>query len=70
MTLEFFLFLACAGAVVGFFSGLLVIGWALLLFPLLHYVPPVFGFDPIGVKNITGLTMVQGFFASLSAMLF
>ena len=70
MTLEFFLFLALAGAVVGFFSGLLGIGGGILMFPLLHYLPQVFGFDAIGVKNITGLTMVQGFFASLSAMLF
>jgi uncharacterized membrane protein YfcA len=28
------------------------------------------GFDAITVKHITGLTMIQGFFASLSAMLF
>lgn len=66
----FYLFLVLAGAVVGFFSGLLGIGGGILMFPLLHYLPQVFGFDAIGVKNITGLTMVQGFFASLSAMLF
>ena len=66
----FFLFLVLAGAVVGFFSGLLGIGGGILMFPLLHYLPQVFGFEAIGVKNITGLTMVQGFFASLSAMLF
>jgi uncharacterized membrane protein YfcA len=70
MTPEFFLFLAGAGAAVGFFSGLLGIGGGILMFPLLHYLPQALGFDPIGVKNITGLTMVQGFFASLSAMLF
>jgi len=70
MTPELFLFLVLSGAVVGFFSGLLGIGGGILMFPLLHYAPQVFGFDPIGVKNITGLTMVQGFFASLSAMLF
>ncbi|MBI5634560.1 MAG: sulfite exporter TauE/SafE family protein [Nitrospirae bacterium] len=70
MTPELFLFLILSGAVVGFFSGLLGIGGGILMFPLLHYGPQVFGFDPIGVKNITGLTMVQGFFASLSAMLF
>ncbi len=40
------------------------------MFPLLLYFPPLLGFDPITVKNITGLTMIQGFFASLSAMLF
>ncbi|NJD56140.1 MAG: sulfite exporter TauE/SafE family protein [Nitrospirae bacterium] len=66
----FYLFLVLAGAVVGFFSGLLGIGGGILMFPLLHYLPQVFGFDAIGVKNITGLTMVQGFFASLSALLF
>ncbi|MBI5073726.1 MAG: sulfite exporter TauE/SafE family protein [Nitrospirae bacterium] len=70
MTPELFLFLVMSGAAVGFFSGLLGIGGGILMFPLLHYGPQVFGFDPIGVKNITGLTMVQGFFASLSAMLF
>ncbi len=70
MTPELLLFLILCGAVVGFFSGLLGIGGGILMFPLLHYAPQVFGFDPISVKHITGLTMVQGFFASLSAMLF
>ncbi|MDP2157215.1 MAG: sulfite exporter TauE/SafE family protein [Nitrospirota bacterium] len=70
MTPELFLFLVLSGAVVGFFSGLLGIGGGILMFPLLLYVPPLLGLDPIGVKNITGLTMAQGFFASLSAMLF
>ncbi len=65
-----YLFLLLAGAVVGFFSGLLGIGGGILMFPLLHYLPQAFGFEAIGVKNITGLTMVQGFFASLSAVLF
>ena len=65
-----YLFLWAAGSIVGFFSGLLGIGGGILMFPLLLYVPPLLGLDPIGVKNITGLTMAQGFFASLSAMLF
>ena len=65
-----YLLLWVAGSIVGFFSGLLGIGGGILMFPLLLYVPPLLGLDPIGVKNITGLTMVQGFFASLSAMLF
>lgn len=65
-----YLFLLAAGSIVGFFSGLLGIGGGILMFPLLLYLPPVFGLDPVGVKNITGLTMIQGFFASLSAMFF
>ena len=66
----FYIFLFCAGSIGGFFSGLLGIGGGIIMFPLLFYIPPLFGFDAIGVKNITGLTMVQGFFASLSAILF
>jgi uncharacterized membrane protein YfcA len=40
------------------------------MFPLLLYVPPIFGLELISVRSITGLTMIQGFFASLSAMFF
>ena len=70
MTVEFYLFLWVAGAIVGFFSGLLGIGGGILMFPLLLYLPPFMGLGLISVKNITGLTMIQGFFASLSAMFF
>lgn len=70
MHMAFYLFLLLAGSIVGFFSGLLGIGGGILMFPLLLYLPPLLGFDLIGVKNITGLTMIQGFFSSLSAMFF
>jgi hypothetical protein len=70
MPLSFHLFLLFAGSIVGFCSGLLGIGGGILMFPILFYMPPLLGFDLISVKNITGLTMVQGFFASLSASFF
>lgn len=66
----FYIFLVFAGSIGGFFSGLLGIGGGIIMFPLLFYIPPLLGFDAVGVKNITGLTMIQGFFASLSAILF
>lgn len=65
-----FIFLLTAGASVGFLSGLLGIGGGIVMFPLLLYVPPLLGLGSIGVKSITGLTMIQGFFAALSAMFF
>lgn len=70
MSVAFHLFLLFSGSIVGFFSGLLGIGGGILMFPLLLYMPPLLGLDQISVKNITGLTMIHGFFASLSAVLF
>ncbi len=70
MSLAFYTFLFIAGSIGGFFSGLLGIGGGIIMFPLLLYLPPILGFDAIAVKSITGLTMIQGFFAPLSAMLF
>jgi uncharacterized membrane protein YfcA len=70
MDATFYLFLLLAGASVGFLSGLLGIGGGIVMFPLLLYVPPLLGFSGIDVKSITGLTMIQGFFAALTAMFY
>jgi uncharacterized membrane protein YfcA len=63
------LLLLMLGLVTGIFSGLLGIGGGILMAPLLLYVPPLFLFSPIDMKSVAGLTMVQGFFASLSGIL-
>ena len=65
-----YLFLIAAGGLGGFLSGMLGIGGGIIMFPLLLYVPALFGLPPLGVKGITGLTMTQGFFATLTATFF
>ncbi len=70
MDASFSVFLVLVGLSVGFLSGLLGIGGGIVMFPLLLYVPPLFGLPAIDVKSVTGLTMVQGFFSALAAMLY
>ena len=55
----FYLFLSVSGLVVGLFSGLLGIGGALLMFPILIYVPGLFGMSSIPVHIVTGMTSMQ-----------
>lgn len=58
--------LASAG-VASFLSGFLGIGGALVLTPLLLYLPPLVGAPSLGVKLVTGLTIVQALSGSLFA---
>ncbi|HXX81655.1 MAG TPA: sulfite exporter TauE/SafE family protein, partial [Thermodesulfovibrionales bacterium] len=64
------LYLFLVGGSGGFLSGLLGIGGGIVMFPVLLYLPPLLGLEPITVKAITGLTMAQGFFAAFSATFF
>ncbi len=70
MDVTLYLFLALVGLSVGFLAGLLGIGGGIVMFPLLLYVPPLLGLGGIDVKDITGLTMAQGFFSALTALFF
>jgi len=64
MTFLFLFFLL--GVFGGFLSGVLGIGGAILMIPLMLYAPPLFGFTPLSMNAVTGLSMIQVFFASLS----
>jgi hypothetical protein len=55
--------LGFAGALV---AGLLGVGGAILMIPLLLYAPPWLGFPPLDVQAVAAISMVQVFFAALS----
>jgi uncharacterized protein len=55
--------LGFAGALI---AGLLGVGGAILMIPLLLYTPPWLGFPPLDVRAVAGISMVQVFFAALS----
>jgi len=57
------------GLVTGFLSGMLGIGGGIVMAPLLLYVPPLFGFEPLPMRMVAGLTIVQGLVACISGAL-
>jgi len=57
------------GLVGSFFSGLLGIGGAIINFPLLLYVPSMFGFPQFSAHEVSSISMFQVFFASLAGVL-
>ncbi|WP_308633847.1 sulfite exporter TauE/SafE family protein [Paenibacillus silvisoli] len=57
------------GLVGSFFSGLLGIGGAIINFPLLLYVPSLFGVAQFSAHEVSSISMFQVFFASLAGVL-
>jgi hypothetical protein len=68
MTPAFALTLAALGFTGAIVSGMLGVGGAIVLIPLLLYVPPLLGVGALDMKGVTGVTMVQVFVAALSGM--
>ncbi len=56
------------GAAGAFVAGLLGVGGALVMIPLLLYVPPLLGVGALDVKSVAAVTMVQVFVAALSGV--
>lgn len=69
MTALFLLTLAGLGAVGAFCAGLLGVGGAIVMIPLLLYVPPALGVGALDVRTVAAVTMVQVFVAALAGVL-
>src|SRR5512143_408227 len=53
----------------GFLSGLLGLGGAIFMIPLLLYVPPMLGMPGLDMKQVAAISMVQVLSASLSGLI-
>lgn len=67
--MSFLMLLVATGLVGGFFSGLLGLGGAIIMVPMLLFIPPMFGFPALDMKVVSSISIVQVAFASLSAVL-
>jgi uncharacterized membrane protein YfcA len=54
--------LGCAG---GFSAGLLGFGGGVVMFPLLYYVPPLLGLEPLDAKTVAAIVAAQVFFSTI-----
>ena len=67
--MELLLLISGLGVVTGFLSGLLGIGGGILMAPLLLYTPQLLHFEPLTMRQVAGLTIVQGLAACISGAL-
>lgn len=61
--------MALLGLVGSFFSGMLGIGGAIINYPLLLYVPSLFGAAQFTAHEVSSISMFQVFFASLAGVI-
>lgn len=68
MKMDFPLYLTIffLGLGISIISGLLGIGGGIIMAPALLYIPPTLQVGQLDMKTVTGLTITQGLFASLS----
>lgn len=68
MTLSLFLTLFLIGFVGSFLSGLVGIGGSIIKYPMLLYIPPALGFVAYTAHEVSGISAVQVFFATLAGV--
>ncbi len=69
ISITFILVIFALGFVGSFLSGLLGIGGAIIKFPMLLYIPPLFGLTAFTAHEVSGISAIEVFFASLAGVL-
>lgn len=69
MTVALSITLLALGFAGAFVSGLVGVGGAIIMIPLLYYVPPLLGVGTLDIREVTGVTMAQVLVATVSAVM-
>ncbi|WP_139492107.1 sulfite exporter TauE/SafE family protein [Brevibacillus dissolubilis] len=68
MSLALFVTLFAIGFVGSFISGLVGIGGSIIKYPMLLYIPPLLGVAAYSAHDVSGISAVQVFFATISGV--
>lgn len=69
MSIPFIITIFLIGLVGSFLSGMMGIGGAIVKYPMLLFIPAMLGFTAFSAHDVSGITAVEVFFASLSGVL-
>ena len=65
--MELYPLLAIVGLVGGFLAGWVGLGGGIILAPLLLFVPPAVGLEPLDMKEVARLTIIQSLCSTAAA---
>ncbi|MGJ7923246.1 sulfite exporter TauE/SafE family protein [Neobacillus sp. LXY-4] len=68
MSLGFIVTIFLIGFIGSYISGMLGIGGSIIKYPMLLYIPPLFGFAAFSAHEVSGISAVQVFFATIAGV--
>ncbi|OAB43335.1 sulfite exporter TauE/SafE family protein [Paenibacillus antarcticus] len=68
MDITFIVVILLIGFIGSFVSGMLGVGGAIINYPMLLYIPPLFGIAAFTAHQVSGITAVQVLFASIAGV--
>ncbi|AIM15123.1 MULTISPECIES: sulfite exporter TauE/SafE family protein [Neobacillus] len=66
--MEFMIIIFFIGFIGSFISGMLGIGGSIIKYPMLLYIPPLFGFATFSAHEVSGISAIQVFFATIGGV--
>ncbi|MBD7985463.1 sulfite exporter TauE/SafE family protein [Sporosarcina sp. Sa2YVA2] len=68
MDMAFIITIFLIGFVGSFISGMVGIGGSIIKYPMLLYIPPLLGFAAFSAHEVSGISAIQVFFATISGV--
>lgn len=68
MDVSFIILIFLIGFIGSFISGMVGIGGSIIKYPMLLYLPPLFGFATFTAHEVSGISAVQVFFATIGGV--